>query len=183
MKQGPFPSQAVVLSVPLKRYYEPLRHPPGRHATSRGNRLYAPIASQADLAEPGAGEGFSSSRTHRATVPIPLPRGVLDRCTPGSPRRPWPSPSIPRLGSPLSLAGLSSRGGRIRLMLRTGRSLAPRRDFDAELRRRAFPPDAASLLPGALALTGTGLPPAGGCELLFGSGHATAPPPKRWTHG
>jgi hypothetical protein len=36
----------------------------------------------------------------------------------------------------------------------------PKGAFDAGLRRRAFPPDAASLLPGALALTGTGLPPA-----------------------
>src|SRR5512144_2149239 len=53
----------------------------------------------------------------------------------------------------------------------------PNGAFDTGLRRRAFPPDAASLLPGALALTGTGLPPAGGCELMFRSGHDQAPPP------
>jgi hypothetical protein len=37
--------------------------------------------------------------------------------------------------------------------------------FDAALRRRAFPPDAGSLLPGLLAATRTGLAPAGGDEL------------------
>ncbi len=30
MKQGPFPSPPVLLSARLERYYEPLRHPPGR---------------------------------------------------------------------------------------------------------------------------------------------------------
>jgi hypothetical protein len=49
----------------------------------------------------------------------------------------------------------------------TDRSLAPPRGaFDAGLRRRAFPPDAASLLPGLLAATRTGLPPAGDDELM-----------------
>jgi hypothetical protein len=41
----------------------------------------------------------------------------------------------------------------------------PYRAFDTGLRRRAFPPDAASLLPGLLAATRTGLPPAGDNEL------------------
>src|SRR6266851_208705 len=40
-------------------------------------------------------------------------------------------------------------------MLRTAQSLPPSRAFDAGLRRRAFPPDAASLLPGLLAATRT----------------------------
>jgi hypothetical protein len=52
--------------------------PAGRDFT--GYRLYAPIASRTtNLAAPGAGEGFPTSRTH-ATVPLPLPRAVLDRC-------------------------------------------------------------------------------------------------------
>jgi hypothetical protein len=37
--------------------------------------------------------------------------------------------------------------------------------FDARLQRQAFPPDVASLLPGSLATTWTGLAPAGGDEL------------------
>jgi hypothetical protein len=41
----------------------------------------------------------------------------------------------------------------------------PHRAYDAGLRRRAFPPDAASLLPGLLAATRTGLPPASDGEL------------------
>jgi hypothetical protein len=48
----------------------------------------------------------------------------------------------------------------------TDRSVAsPARAFDTGLRRRAFPPDAASLLPGLLAPTRTGLTPAGDDEL------------------
>jgi len=45
-------------------------------------------------------------------------------------------------------------------MLRTAQSLPLGRAFDAALRRQAFPPDAGSLLPGLLAATRTGLPPA-----------------------
>ena len=41
----------------------------------------------------------------------------------------------------------------------------PEGAFDTALRRRAFPPDAGSLLPGLLAATRTGLTPAGGHEL------------------
>ena len=48
------------------------------------------------------------------------------------------------------------------------RSVAsPNGAFDAGLRRRAFPPDAASLLPGLLAATRTGLTPAGNDELVM----------------
>ena len=44
----------------------------------------------------------------------------------------------------------------------------PEGAFDAALRRRAFPPDAGSLLPGLLAATRTGLTPAGEHELAHG---------------
>ena len=62
-------------------------------------------------------------------------------------------------------------------MLRTASSL-PLQGFDAEFRRRAFPP-AASLLPGLLAATRTGLPPAGEDELTNGKirCYVTASPP------
>jgi hypothetical protein len=50
-------------------------------------------------------------------------------------------------------------------MLRTARSLPLHRAFDTGLRRQAFPPDVASLLPGLLAATRTGLAPAGDDEL------------------
>jgi hypothetical protein len=46
------------------------------------------------------------------------------------------------------------------------RTIAPSNEaLDTGLRRRAFPPDAASLLPGSLTITRTGLTPAGGDEL------------------
>jgi hypothetical protein len=51
-------------------------------------------------------------------------------------------------------------------MLRTARSLPQKWAFDTGLRRQAFPPDAASLLPGLLAATRTGLTPAGDDELM-----------------
>jgi len=50
-------------------------------------------------------------------------------------------------------------------MLRTAPSLPLNRAFDAGLRPRPFPDEAASLLPGFLATTRTGLPPAGDDEL------------------
>jgi hypothetical protein len=48
--------------------------------------------------------------------------------------------------------------------------------FDTALRRRAFPPDAGSLLPGLLAATRTGLPPAGDDELHTYQISKTPPP-------
>jgi len=48
-------------------------------------------------------------------------------------------------------------------------SRSPIRAFDATLRRRAFPPDTGSMLPGFLAITRTGLTPAGDDELQIRS--------------
>ncbi len=64
-------------------------------------------------------------------------------------------------------------------MLRTVSSLPLCRAFDAGLRRRTFPSDAASLLPGLLAATRTGLPPAGDDELFEQQEHryVTVSPP------
>src|SRR5262245_65122337 len=63
-------------------------------------------------------------------------------------------------------------------MLRTAQLLPLTRAFDTALRRRAFPPDAGSLLPGPLAATRTGLAPAGNDELPTESDHViTQPPP------
>src|SRR5260370_6943053 len=56
-------------------------------------------------------------------------------------------------------------------MLRTASSLPPYRAFDAGLRPRPFPGETASLLPGLLAATRTGLPPAGDDELTNTKNH------------
>ena len=62
-------------------------------------------------------------------------------------------------------------------MLRTAQLLPLTRAFDTALRRRTFPPDAGSLLPGPLAVTRTGLSPAGDDELQIESDqHITIPP-------
>ena len=61
-------------------------------------------------------------------------------------------------------------------MLRTAQLLPLRRAFDTALRRRAFPPDAGSLLPGPLAATRTGLAPAGNDELPTESDHVITQP-------
>ena len=50
---------------------------------------------------------------------------------------------------------------------------SPEGAFDTALRRRAFPPDAGSLLPGPLAVTRTGLTPAGDDELQNESDQVT----------
>ena len=61
-------------------------------------------------------------------------------------------------------------------MLRTAQLLPLTRAFDTALRRRAFPPDAGSLLPGPLAATRTGLAPAGNDELPTESDHVITQP-------
>jgi len=69
-------------------------------------------------------------------------------------------------------------------MLRTAQSLPLYRAFDAALRRRAFPPDTGSLLPGPLAATRTGLSPVGDDELQNESDHVTigVTPFARWAY-
>ena len=182
MKQGPFPSRAVVLSVPLKRYYGPIRHPAG------GTRLHGIAAyTRPPLPEQNNAD---SGPARASPVPAPTlrpcrslyPGGFLAAALPGSTRRPWPSPRFPRFGSPLSRERASVTRRQDSLDVAAWPVAPPKGAFDTGLRRRAFPPDAASLLPGALALTGTGLPPAGGCELMFRSGHRDCTTSKHWAH-
>jgi hypothetical protein len=66
-------------------------------------------------------------------------------------------------------------------MLRTAQSLPPNGAFDAGLRPGPFPGQAASLLPGSLATTRTGLSPAGDDELTAESDHVMIPP-SLWAH-
>src|SRR5664279_4778285 len=66
-------------------------------------------------------------------------------------------------------------------MLRTAARLLPlHRAFDAGLRPGPFPDRAASLLPGLLAATRTGLTPAGDDELM--SDHDSFIDLQRWAH-
>src|SRR5439155_10973170 len=88
-------------------------------------------------------------------------------------------PATPGSAPPLSPCGVGLTPRQASLHA-ADRSVAPTNvAFDAGLRRRAFPPDAASLLPGSLATTRTGLTPAGGDELTNtrGSDHQAHRPP------
>jgi hypothetical protein len=100
----------------------------------------------------------------------------------GSPPLPWPSPRQPGLGSSSSPPKAGWVTARQASLHATDRSLAPPKGaFDAGLRRRAFPPDAASLLPGLLAATRTGLPPAGNDELMLDQ-VTSINHPQLWAH-
>lgn len=176
MKQGPFPSPEVVLSIGLDRYYGPLRHPPGRTRLHR-TAYTRPSLPGRPSQRPGPGRASPAPTPTMRPFRSPYPGGFLTAALPGSTRRPWPSPQIPGLGSPSSPKGAKITR-RQDSHHATDRPLAhPHGTLDAGLRHRAFPPDAASLLPGLLAATRTGPSPAGGCELTFRSGHNQAPPP------
>jgi hypothetical protein len=102
---------------------------------------------------------------------LPTPRSSSAPAVPGLQRLPWPSPWIQRLGTPLSPFRVSVTRLQDSLDAAGWTVAPPEGAFDAGLRRRAFPPDAASLLPGLLAATRTGLAPAGEHELVRGSPH------------
>lgn len=169
MKQGPFPPRRFCCPSGSSGTTGPSATLPTGRDFADG--LYAPIASRAANRRLGAGEGFPSSRIDHPTVPLPLPRGVLDRCTSRIYTASMAFALNSRARLPLAPAHGTSVTRRQDSLDVTDRPVAsPRGAFDTGLRPRAFPPDAASLLPGALALTGTGLPPAGRHELMFRSG-------------
>jgi hypothetical protein len=79
MKQGPFPHPGLCCPAGSIGTTGPSATLPTERDFANG--LYASTASRAHNRRPGAGEGFPSSRIDHPTVPLPLPRGVLDRCT------------------------------------------------------------------------------------------------------
>src|SRR3954447_24495562 len=68
-------------------------------------------------------------------------------------------------------------------MLRTAQSLPQEWAFDTGLRPRPFPDEAASLLPGPLAATRTGLTPASDDELTTQDQPPTQSTSCLWAHG
>ena len=166
MKQGPFPrprlccprAQAVLRASP----------PPSRlDAISRVALIRARCSRPDFSTGPGPGRASPVPASTLRAFRSQYPGGFFAAAAPGSSRLPWPSPSHSGLGSPfpppLGEVPLTRRQDSRDV---TDRSLArlPEGGFVTGLRRRAFPPDAASQLPGALVLTGTGLSPAGECE-------------------
>src|SRR5919199_608887 len=112
-----------------------------------------------------AREGFSSSDVHPLVVPLPLSRRVLRGCasklfTPSMAFAVTPAARLPLVPFRGALTGRQDS------LHATDRPVAPPNGAcDVPLRRQAFPPDAGNLLPGALALTRTGLAPVGGHQL------------------
>ena len=157
-----------MLSVRLKQYYDPLRRPPGTTSTSRWCTGYRTRRSSGTRRPPGRGgpPQFPSPPSERSTPPTPeSPSRLHSRLYTASMAftliiRARHSLLPTRRRGPLTTRQASLDAA--------DRSVAsPARAFDAGLRRRAFPPDAASLLPGLLAATRTGLSPAGDDELAM----------------
>lgn len=167
-KQRPFPGRGLCCPLGSSRYYGRLRRPSGSRSVSRLEAGYRARRSGGASAARRAEEGLPSSRRHPLSVPRPIRREV-----PGGCKSRLFTPSVafavntaarlllaPPAGEPVT-ARQASRDA-------ADRSVAPPDGaFDAGLRRRAFPPDAASLLPGLLAATRTGLSPAGDDELAM----------------
>src|SRR6266545_6257574 len=95
---GALRSGRVVLSRPSS-LLRPPPTPSRRPATSRALVIGGP-ASRA--AGPGPREGLSSSHDTLPTVPRPMRRGVCGHPLQVLWCRPWPSPALHRLGSPLA---------------------------------------------------------------------------------
>jgi hypothetical protein len=155
------------LSRRLTQYSGRLRLPPGHHPLPGSSPVIGPARSGDLPQDHRAGEGLPSSRRHHHERSAPL--------TPGSPSglhlqalHPFHGLRREKRGSALPCSPTRRRA---RLTTRqaslhaTDRSLAPPNGaFDAGLRPGPFPDQAASLLPGLLAATRTGLPPAGNDE-------------------
>jgi hypothetical protein len=163
------PSPAVVSSARLNRYYDHLRLPSGWLPLPGSSPVIGHRAPPRPCATGWAGEGLSSSRRHYLSVPQPLTPGSPSApAPPGLQRLPWPSPFTAGLGTPSTppTGRVISRRGRLHFTLRTAQLHAPKIGaLDAGLRPRPFPDETASLLPGHLAATRTGLTPASNDEL------------------
>ncbi len=158
-------SDALPASDPLPGvtgYRTPRSGSTNPQATGPGRASPVPAATLDAFRAPYAGESFTAA-------------------LPGSTPLPWPSPRSKGLGTPCtppSRAGLVTTPQASRYA--TDRIVAPPyRAFDAGLRPGPFPDRAASLLPGLLAATRTGLSPASGDELTDTKIHHGA---RSWCH-
>jgi len=127
-----------------------LRPPPTAARPSR--HFPTPVIGGTSLPVPrrhGAETALPSSEINLATVPIPLRRRVHRHPLQDQRCRPWPSPCLEKLGSPLSPQSprrRTCRRCRIHLMLRTGHSPPlPNERLDTPLRRTGSLPTAGGL--------------------------------------
>jgi hypothetical protein len=164
------PSPAVLLSARVDRYYGRLRRPPGSRSTSRLNTGYRTRHSDSTNRRRLPGRGG----------PPQFPPPPSERSAPSTPGsssglrfqalRPFHGLRRERRDSalPSSRPQAGTLTARQASLHATDRSVAPPNGaLDAGLRPGPFPDRAASLLPGLLAATRTGLTPAGDDELML----------------
>ena len=184
MRQGPFPHRRLCCP-PAQPVLRPHPTPCRLDATSRSggytHRLLLITARPGPArASPVPVPTFCPSRS-------PYPGGFLSACTSRS--------SAPSMAFAVNSAArhplVPLRVSLTRLqdsLHAAGWTVAPpRAALDAALQHRAFPPGTGSLLPGLLAATRTGLPPAGGHGLTRGSPQrdhllVNAVHPRCWAH-
>ena len=183
-KQGSFPHRRLCCpagSAVLRPPPTPTRPAPtSRLVTGYRSRRPPGLRSQ------WAGEGLSSSRRHYLHVPRPLRRGIRHGCTFRIFTASMAFALLLRARHPLVPAirrgRLTTRQASLHV---TDHTVARPRTgaLDAGLRPRPFPDDTASLLPGLLTATRTGLTPASDDELTSQSStliRSTTNP--YWTH-
>ena len=177
MKQGPFPHPRLCCASGSSGTTGPSATHPAERDFANG--LYAPTAPGHAPADPGPGRASPVS----ASTIRPFRSLYRERFIAAASRLYTASMAFAlnsRAGSSLSRERASVTRRQDSLHVTDRPVASPKGAFDTGLRHRAFPPDAASLLPGALALTGTGLTPAGRCELMFRSGHPESTTPELW---
>src|SRR6266571_2490648 len=138
MMSGPSPSGRVVLSLPLKRYYDPLRLPGGRLPLP-GTTGYRQALLPATR----------SRRGHRG--PLQFPRHPSDRSTPHTPEgslAPAPGSQVPSMAFALRIrarlplgpahAGIRNDAAGFASCCGPASCSPPHRGFVAPLRRRAL---------------------------------------------
>jgi hypothetical protein len=166
-KQGPFPHRRLCCPVGSSSTTTPSDAHPARSHFPAHHRLQV-AALHPDSAARWAGEGLSSSRRHYLHVPRPLRRGIRHGCTFRIFTASMAFTLLLRARHPLVPAirrgQVTTRQASLHV---TDRTVARPRTgvLDAGLRPRPFPDDTASLLPGLLTATRTGLAPASDDEL------------------
>jgi hypothetical protein len=163
------PSPAVLLSARVDRYYGRLRRPPGPPPLPGSTPVIgrgAPTAPSPQTAGPGRASPVPAAtlRAFRAPYAGEFFGAAIQAL------RPFRGLRRERRGSalPSSRPQAGTLTARQASLDATDRSVAPPNGaLDAGLRPGPFPDRAASLLPGLLAATRTGLTPAGGDELVL----------------
>ena len=161
------PSRRVLLSRALKRYYGRLRRPPGTRPLPGSPVIGRDAPTNRSAASPGRGgpPQFPSPPSRRSTPHTPGgSSGLQSRIyTPSMAFAVNAAARLlltPRIGGPLTTRQASLDAA--------DRRFAPSNEAsDAGLRPNPFPDRAASLLPGLLTATRTGLTPAGNDELML----------------